>query len=190
MKKSYETRLNLSGVVCYKEVTDETTKAITQEPILDAATGAVQTVSKKKVVEGSKPYKEIMEVHTKNGWPMPTIDKQQTFEYVEFESPDEVVPYFVSLGLDPAVASKSCLSLIQRGWAIAQQQEVYAFMDDDESAEVEGSVSVALSAAQPGERKQKDPMAVISKGLKAAGFNITASELTAFLATMQQGTAQ
>lgn len=121
---------------------------------------------------------------------MPTIDKQQTFEYVEFETPDEVVPYFTSLGLDPAVASKSCLSLIQRGWAIAQQQEVYAFMDDDESAEVEGSVSVALAAAQPGERKQKDPMAVISKGLKAAGFNITASELTAFLATMQQGTAQ
>ena len=175
MKKVYETRLNLSGVA----VLDSE-----GQPILDAE-GNVKTETKKKVIESSSTYKNICEAQAKAGLQPPVVDKTQTFEYTEFESTSEVLDYFISLGLDPTVAEKSALSMFQRGWAIAQQQEVYTFMSDDEQAEVEGAYSVALGAAQPGERKQKDPMTLIAKGLKAAGLDISASDLAAFIASMQ-----
>jgi len=184
VKKQNETRVNLSGIVSFDEHTDSTTKAVTLVPKINEETQEYLTTSRPKLIEGSKPYKEIFERHAANGWPEPSIEKHQTFEITEVETISEVVPYFVSLGLDTTVAEKKAADIFQRGWAIAQQQEIYGFMDDAEQPEVEGAFSVALGAAQPGERKQKDPMAAAASSLKKAGFNITIDDLKALMATM------
>lgn len=186
-----ETRLNLSGVVKGKYTKTKNAKGEDVEEFVpetqqNKETGELELVTEDltSVIEGSKGHKDILERHQKNGWPEPTVTKQQTFVYSEILHPDQVVPYFVSLGLDENQAIKSGAAMFQRGWAIAQQAEIRSFMTDPDQAEIAGEYSVAKEAAQPGERRQKDPMAAAAANLKKAGFDLSADQLRAFLATL------
>jgi hypothetical protein len=186
--KTYpETRVNLSGVVGYTKGEDEKGAVVYTLKTDDA--GQPKTDVAMNLVEGSKSYKEIFDAHEKLGIDPPTITKHQTFEYSEITDPSQIVPYFTSLGLNPDVAAKKGADIFQRGWAIAQQVEIRGFMQDDTQAEVAGAYSVAVEAATPGERRQKDPMAAAAASLKKAGFNIGVDDLKALMASMQEQNA-
>ncbi len=182
-----ETRLNLVGVPTFKVSKGKNDKGIDEETVTailtdDGSNYVTEDIN--NMVEGSKAHKELLERLQKAGLPEPQIAKQQTFEYSEITDPDQIVPYFVSLGLDEAQARKSGAAIFQRGWAIAQQVEIRGFMSDTNQAEIAGVTSVASEAAQPGERRQKDPMVAAAANLKKAGFNLTPDDLRAFLATL------
>lgn len=187
MKTYNETRVNVSGVVKTRTVTETNAQGeqVSREDALLNSDGTLQTQDLNNIVE--KKFNEITEEHKKAGWPEPQPSKIQTFEYTEPESVEEIVPMLVSAGLDEAVAKQRALDVFLRGWAIEQQGEIRAFMAKSDA--VEGAYSVLKDAATPAERRQKDPLATAASALKKAGFDVTLDGLKAILEQFKQPAA-